>query len=322
MLHFLRKRLKRGWDWSVAVFVSFCLTLLKCFPARRGINFFARLARFIGPFTGRHKVALANLRAAFPEKSEREIKSIARGMWDNVGRLFAEYVYLDKIFDFEPYAEKKGLIEVSGMDLFIKLREEKQPHIFFTAHSGNFELLPICAAAFDLEVTALFRPPNNPYIAKRVLAARRTNMGHLVPSKAGSAWALAGILERGGNIGILVDQKFRRGIEGTFFNRPVETNPLLAKLARQFDCPVYPARCIRLPGGRYRLELFPAIPMPRLKDGAVDIAAATQKLNNIVEDWIREYPEQWMWFHKRWKIRPRQTVKTGKPRRARPKKKK
>jgi len=301
LLRLLKKTLKRGWDWLTAAAVFLCLAGLKCFPAKRGIAFFARLARFLGPLTQRHKIALRNLRAAFPEKSDKELAIIARGMWDNAGRLFAEYVYLDKIFDFEPFAKKPGLIEVSGRDLFIKLRDEKKPHIFFTAHTGNFELLPICAAAFDLNVTALFRPPNNPYIAKRVLQARRTNMGHLVPSKAGSVWALAGVLEKGGNVGVLVDQKFNRGIRGSFFNRPVKTNPLLAKLARQFDCAVYPVRCIRLPEGRYRLELYPALALPRQADGTINIAAATQKLNIIVESWVREYPEQWMWFHKRWK---------------------
>ncbi|MDA4630801.1 hypothetical protein NZA98_06675, partial [Escherichia coli] len=111
----------------------------------------------------------------------------------------------------------------------------------FTAHSGNFELLPICAATFDLNVTALFRPPNNPYVAKKILSARRTNMGHLVPSKAGAAWSLASVLNTNGNVGMLVDQKFHRGVASTFFNRPCKTNPLLAKLARQYDCDVYPA---------------------------------------------------------------------------------
>ncbi|AQS41655.1 MAG: Lipid A biosynthesis lauroyl acyltransferase [Candidatus Tokpelaia hoelldobleri] len=294
-------KLKDWWDWLWAHVVAAILAGMKYLPAKAGIGFFAGLARLVGPLTPRHKIALDNLRAAYPEKDEAEIRAIAIEMWVNMGRLFAEYVFLDKIFDFDPKVEKAGLIEVDGIELFEKIRDEKdKPHIFFTAHTGNFELLPICAATFDLEVTALFRPPNNPYIARRVLKARRTNMGHLVPSKAGAAWALAGKLNAGGNVGMLVDQKFRRGIEGAFFNRPVKTNPLLAKLARQFDCPVYPARCIRLPSGRYRLELYPEMELPRDANGAVDIEATTQKLNDIVESWVREYPGQWMWFHKRW----------------------
>ncbi|RCL01896.1 MAG: KDO2-lipid IV(A) lauroyltransferase [Candidatus Tokpelaia sp. JSC188] len=298
----IKIKLKSLWDWLWAHAIAAILIGLKHLPAKAGINMFARIARVLGPFMQRHQIALANLRAAYPEKNEKEIREIAYEMWENMGRLFAEYVFLDKIFDFDPQKEKPGLIEISGIELFEKIRDEKRPHIFFTAHTGNFELLPICAGVFGLSVTALFRPPNNPYIAKRVLRARRTSMGHLVPSKAGAAWALAGKLNKGGNIGMLVDQKFHRGIQGTFFNLPVKTNLLLAKLARQFNCDVYPARCIRLPEGRYRLELYPRIDLPRSKDGVIDIEKTTQKLNDIVESWVREYPGQWMWFHKRWAI--------------------
>ena len=122
-----------------------------------------------------------------PEKSESEITAIALDMWGNMARLVAEYVFLDQIFDYDPASEKPGTIEVDGLDLFTQVRDAKGPHLFFTAHTGNFELLPLCAATFGLEVTALFRPPNNPYIAKRILETRRTAMGHLVPSKAGAA---------------------------------------------------------------------------------------------------------------------------------------
>jgi len=297
----VRMKLKDWWDWLWAHLVTRLMMVIGLVPAAPAIKFFARLARFVGPWTPRHKVAVQNLRAAYPEKSNKEINEIAVEMWANMGRLFAEYVFLDKIFDFDPEATKQGLIEVEGIDIFLRLREEMdRPHIFFTAHIGNFELLPICAATFGLDVMALFRPPNNPYIAKRVLRARRTHMGHLVPSRAGSAFVLAGRLQACGNVGVLVDQKFRRGVKTTFFGQPVQTNPLLPKLVRQFDCDVYPARCIRLKNGRYQLKLYDKLFLPRDEEGAIDIVASAQKLNDLVEDWVRETPGQWMWFHKRW----------------------
>lgn len=286
------------WLWAQAVFIL--LALLRLLPAKAAIRFSAWVARKIGPLSSRHKVATRNLANAYPEKSPQEIEEIALEMWDSMARLLAEYVFLDAIFDFDPDTKEKGLIEVEGEEIFRRLLDEKKPHIFFTAHTGNFELLPICAATFGLNVTALFRPPNNPFIARKVLKARRTNMGHLVPSKAGAAWSLAAVLGQDDNVGMLVDQKFARGVPSTFFNLPVKTNPLLAKLARQYDCDVYPARCIRLPGGRYRLELSEAMELPRDANGQVDIAATAQLLNDTVEGWVREYPGQWMWFHKRW----------------------
>ncbi|KXF76934.1 lipid A biosynthesis lauroyl acyltransferase [Paramesorhizobium deserti] len=294
------QKLRRAnyWLWAQAVFLV--LWLLRRLPARSAIEFTAKAGRLIGPYTPRHRVAIANLRQAYPEKPTAEIEKIAGDMWDGMARLFAEYIFLDAVFDYDPNATGPGLIEVQGREIFERLRDENKPHIFFTAHTGNFELLPVCAATFGLNVTALFRPPNNPFIAQEVLQARRTNMGHLVPSKAGAAWSLAHVLGDGGNVGMLVDQKFRRGVLSTFFGRPVKTNPLLAKLARQFDCDVYPARCIRLPGGRYRLELYERMDLPRDAKGQVDVDATAQLLNDTVEGWVRQYPGQWMWFHKRW----------------------
>ncbi len=276
------------------------LFILKYFPANIGFAFFSWLAKTFGPLVHRHKIALANLKAAYPEKTEEELHAIAVEMWENIGQFLAEYIFLDKIFDFDPHADKPGLIEVKGAEIFERLKNEKKPHIFFTAHTGNFELLPICAQSFGLNVTVLFRPPNNPYIAKRVLKARQTSMGHLVPSKAGAAWALAAKLAEGENVGMLVDQKFRRGVLGTFFNRPLKTNPLIIKLARQYDCDIYPARCIRLAGRRHRLELYERVKLPLDEKNEIDIAASTQKLNDIVESWVREYPGQWTWLHRRW----------------------
>ena len=196
-----------------------------------------------------------------------------------------------------------GRMYVSGGPIFLELRNQPRPFIVFTAHTANFELLPVAGAAFGLMVTVLFRPPNNPYIAKKVFDFRAKRMGKLVPSHAGSSFALARQLEQGGGVGVLVDQKFTRGVQTQFFNNPVQTNPLLAKLARQFGCDIYPARCIRLPGNRFRLEIEPKIDLPQNEKGQLDVAATAQLLNDKVESWVREHPEQWLWYHDRWNIK-------------------
>ena len=295
--------LRKFKQWLVAQFVFGLLSLLKLLPADGAINFADRAARWIGPKTRRHTLTLTNLRNAFPEKPEAEIAAIALDAWGNMGRLAAEYVFLDRLFDFDPARTAPGRIEVSGIPLFVDLRDNPRPFIVFTAHTGNFELLPVAGASFGLDVTVLFRPPNNPYVADKVFEFRRARMGDLVPSHAGSSFTLARKLEAGGPVGVLVDQKFNKGLHTTFFGRKVQTNPLLAKLVRQFDCEVYPARCIRLPGNRYRLELEPAMDIPRKENGAVDVYATAQMLNDKVEQWVREYPGQWLWYHDRWAIK-------------------
>ncbi|MFS2178093.1 lipid A biosynthesis lauroyl acyltransferase [Rhizobium pisi] len=290
-------------QWLVAQVMFGFLNFLKLFPADGAIRFADRMMRRIGPLTRRHRLMLTNLRNAFPDKSEAEIEEIALGSWGNMGRLAAEYVFLDQLFDYDPEKSEPGRVEVSGIPIFLDLRDNPRPFIVFTGHTANFELLPVAGAAFGLTVTVLFRPPNNPYIAKKVFDFRSARMGKLVPSHAGSSFALARQLEAGQGVGVLVDQKFRKGLKGTFFGRNVKTNPLLPKLVRQFNCEVYPARCIRLPGNRYRLEIEPRLDMPRDAKGNLDLPAAAQLLNDKVESWVREYPEQWLWYHDRWHIK-------------------
>ncbi|MBX5161158.1 lipid A biosynthesis lauroyl acyltransferase [Rhizobium sp. NZLR3b] len=290
-------------QWLVAQVMFGFLNFLKLFPADGAIRFADRTMRRLGRLTSRHRLMLTNLRNAFPEKSEAEIEEIALASWGNMGRLAAEYVFLDQLFDYDPEKPEPGRVEVSGIPIFLDLRDNPRPFIVFTGHTANFELLPVAGAAFGLHVTVLFRPPNNPYIAKKVFDFRSARMGKLVPSHAGSSFALARQLEAGQGVGVLVDQKFRKGLKGIFFGREVKTNPLLPKLVRQFDCEVYPARCIRLPGNRYRLEIEPRLDMPRDARGTLDLPAAAQLLNDKVEGWVREYPEQWLWYHDRWQIK-------------------
>ncbi|WP_092934177.1 lipid A biosynthesis lauroyl acyltransferase [Rhizobium sp. 9140] len=292
-------------DWIVAQLAFLPLMLLKLLPADTALNVMDRVARLAGPrfMRGRHLLTLANLRAAFPEKSESEIETIALESWGSIGRLAAEYVFLDRLFDYDPTRGTPGRVEVAGAPIFLDLCANPRPFIVFTGHTGSFEMLPVAGSAFGLDVTVLFRPPNNATMAKKVYDFRAKRMGTLVPSHAGSSFTLARKLDEGQGIGVLVDQKFKKGLSTTFFGQPVKTNPLLAKLVRQFGCEVYPARCIRLPGNRFRLEIEPAVAIPRKEGGSVDVEATAQLLNDTVERWVREYPGQWLWYHDRWQVK-------------------
>jgi KDO2-lipid IV(A) lauroyltransferase len=307
-------RLRRIRHWLVAKLAIGIMSVLRLLPPDSALNFAGRVARRIGPLTGRHRLTLENLRHAYPEKSEAEIEAIALDMWGNMAKLGAEYIFLDKLFDLDPWSDKPGRIEVSkeSIALFERIAADShRPHIIFTGHLGNFELLPVAAATFGMKVTALFRPPNNPYIAEYIQSMRASNMGALLPSLSGASFALASILDQGGNVGVLVDQKFISGLETTFFGRTCQTNPLLGMLARHYDCDVYPARCVRLPGNRFRLEIEEKLVLPRGPGGNVDVRAATQLVTDVVERWVRDNPGQWMWFHKRWQLSGRRRTIRG-----------
>jgi len=131
---------------------------------------------------------------------------------------------------------------------------------------------------------------------------REPVMGHLIAAGHAAPIRMMEALDEGLHLGMLIDQRFGRGPKIEFLGRPASANPLLARLARRFDCPVHGARAIRLPDGRFELELTEAIALPRNPRGQVDIQAATQLMNDIVAGWIREHPGQWLWQHRRWRM--------------------
>jgi len=288
-------------DWLLAQILFVLLKAARLLPTGAALNTGGWLARNLGPFLPEHRVAKKNLAAAFPEMSKQQRKKILTGAWDNLGRTGVEYVFLDRFFDFDPEAPDAGRFEIEGIERFMAIRDSGKPAILFSAHLANWEVLAVCAAAFDLDMTALFRPPNNAFVAERLDRVRRETMGGLVPTMTGAAIALSGALERGGRVGLLVDQFYHRGPGLTFFGRKARTNPMLGVLARRFDCPVYGARTIRLAGGRFRLELYGPYDLPRDKSGEIDIDETMQLVTSIVEGWVREHPDQWLWMHRRWR---------------------
>ncbi|MCK0196137.1 lipid A biosynthesis lauroyl acyltransferase [Ancylobacter sp. 6x-1] len=259
-------------------------------------------ARLIGPLTPIQTQTLANLELAYPDRSAAEHRAIARGMWDNLGRMGGEFVHLDRIWQFNMWEPAKSRIEVEGATQFTAMRIDGKPALVFTAHLANWELPAIAAAAQGLDSAVLFRAPDNAFFADLLFNARAQVMGNLVAASHVAVFELASVLEQGKHLGILVDQARRGGPLVQFFGHPCTTNPTIARLARLYECPVHGVRVIRLPGGRFRITCTPPIDLPRDEKGRIDIDASMQTITSIVEEWVREHPEQWTWFYKRWRI--------------------
>lgn len=261
------------------------------------------IARTLGPRLRPSRIARANLALAFPEKSAAEREAILRGAWDNLGRTAVEYPYLGRLWDYDPgQPGRPGRIEVAGHEHFMALRDDGRPGIVFAAHLANWELLAVAAARHGLDIAVLYREPNNPAIARIIRRIRGQTMGRLIPTDLRGGLALVGVLKGGGHVGMLVDQHFSRGPLGTFFGHPVRTAPAAAKFARAFECPLHGARVMRLPGGRFRVEVTPPLPLPPATgDAAADEAALTQAITDVIEGWVRERPQDWLWMHRRWR---------------------
>jgi len=298
-LHKIRQRIAYTLQAAVIAVVFGFLRLL---PVDWASGLGGHVARAIGPRLKVSDVGRRNLRAAFPEKNPVEIEKILRGTWDNLGRTFAEYPHLDRLWEVVPEgSSERSRVEFVNPERFFELRDKHKPGIIFTGHCGNWELLPIAAERYGLPVAVVFRAPNNPFAARLVKRIRRRSMGRLLPSGVLGTAAAAEALDRGENLGLLIDQYYGRGIDLPFFGRPARTAPTLAKLARRFDCPVTGAFVERLKGARFRLHILPQIELPHTADAQADARTMMAAATTALEDWVRLHPDQWLWLHRRWR---------------------
>jgi KDO2-lipid IV(A) lauroyltransferase len=258
-----------------------------------------RTMRHVGPWFPEHKVGRANLTAAFPDKSAAEIEEILLGVWENLGRVGAEFAHLDRLWAL--LLPSRYVDSDENLERFYRLRDDGKPALIFAAHLANWELPAVAATGRGLPTAILYRRPNVSAIAEAIIKLRSVSMGTLIPTTPDALFKAAAALERGMHVAMLVDQHFHRGVDVTFFGRTCKVNPTIARLARHFDCPIHGTRAVRLPNNRLHVELTEAVPPVRHADGQIDVTGTMQAITSVVEGWVREHPEQWLWLHRRWR---------------------
>jgi Kdo2-lipid IVA lauroyltransferase/acyltransferase len=299
----LRQDIKRRVISTASSNLVWMFRLIRNWDPDRTVDAAARLTRVVGPWLRHHRVARANLQGALTHKSPQEVEEILKGVWDNCGRVIAEYVFLDRLWDYDPVdrAERRISLDPILLERVGKLRNSGTPVLFFGAHLANWELPAIAAAALGLKSAMVYRQPNFGALADQIIELRANAMGQLIAARSGAALQIRSALRRGNNVAMLVDQHSVGGVEVIFFGRACKVNPTLARLARRFDLPIHGARAVRLPNHCFRLELTDALQLPRDRNGKIEIAAAMQMITSIIEQWVRENPDQWLWMHRRWR---------------------
>jgi KDO2-lipid IV(A) lauroyltransferase len=280
------------------------LRLLRATNRKRMADFAGRVMRTLGPRLKEHAIGRANLVASFPEKSAAEIDEILRGVWDNLGRVAAEFAHIDRLQILDPDPQELGdiLYTPQAYERFQQLRADGKPALIFAAHLANWELPALVATKYRLDTTVLYRRPNIGAVSDAIIEIRRGSMGTLVATGLDAPVKLGRVLEAGGHVAMLVDQYYVNGVDVTFFGRRCKANPFIARLARHVECPIHGTRMVRLPDGhRFRAELTEAIEPAREADGRIDIAGTMQVITSVIEGWVREHPEQWLWVHRRWR---------------------
>jgi Kdo2-lipid IVA lauroyltransferase/acyltransferase len=297
------RRSKKLLDATIGTIAVGLLRAVKHMDRRRAANFAATVMRKVGPLLPEHRVGRDNLRAAFPEKAEAEIEQILAGVWDNLGRVAAEFVHLDEF-----RIEARGMNDPNAIILEPAVLErgrcviDGKATLCFACHTANWELPAVVVKQLGADSAVLYRRQNLPAVSDAVIKTRADVMGQMIPAGLDAPVRLAHLLQEGVHVGMLVDQHYTKGVEVTFFGRICKASPLIALLARQLECPIYGLRVIRLPDGNsFKGDFTGPIEPRRDAEGRIDVRGTMQTITAVIEGWVREHPEQWLWLHRRWR---------------------
>ena len=246
----------------------------------------------------RRRVALDNLRRAFPERSERERRAIARRAYRQLGVSLAEVAVARRL----PDAALAELVQFEGWERYEAARAHGKGVVVAVAHFGNFELLARAAARRGVPLTAITRRLRGRANAQ-LLAARREGGLRELPEKGSTSDALA-VLRRGETLAVVVDQNMRpkRGIFVDFFDSLACTTPAAAVLSLRSGALLLAAFPVRRPDGTHLVRLEG--PFTTRRRGSAAVHALTQEVTQAVERAVRAHPDHWLWVHRRWKTRP------------------
>jgi Kdo2-lipid IVA lauroyltransferase/acyltransferase len=280
---------------------------IRAMPLDAGANMSGRLWRLLAPFSRRrHARALANLAIAFPDKTAAEREAIARAMWENLGRVMAETMQIDRII-----AEPDRIMLTPLTDrVFARYKNKMGAAVGVTLHMGNWELAAWPMTVAGNNPAAIYRSVNNPYVDRWLRSLRRNlypggllGKGRINGSPEEgqrTARLITDYVRKGGRLGMVCDLYDRSGLPVPFFGRPAPSVTIAGMIARRVGARIWLSRCLRLGGqSRFTIELK-ELKVPRTASPADDVKWITAAMQEQFEAWIRETPEQWMWSNRRW----------------------
>ena len=248
------------------------------------------------------RAGLRNLRMAFPELSENEREQILRGSFQNLGRLLVEFTHF-------PELNKDNIsrfVVHDGLENYLEGLQRGRGVIFMTAHFGAWELSSFAHAVYGYPLRFVVRPIDNPRVEK-LISDYRTMSGNIPIQRRSAARDILKALRDNEAVGILFDQNTTQseGVFAEFFGIPAATTPSIALFALRTGAAVVPGFLIWDKNlGKHRLRLDPPVQLIDSGDLDRDVRENTKLFNRILEGYIRKYPDQWLWIHRRWKTRP------------------
>ena len=284
---------------SIIYFIQFLLILFLFLIFKiLGINyasfFSGKIMSIIGPYFRSKVLIKSNILKAFPNLKDSEIKKITMEMWNNYGRILAEYVFIK---DFRSSKLKEN-IEIEGQEILKKIKENNEPVIFISGHFNNFELMAMQIEKSEINLAVVYRPLNNKFlnfimerIRKKYICKNQIKKG------ISGTKQLLSFFKKKTSIALMIDQRVSQGIKSNFFNHKCFTTTIPAQFIKKFKCKVVPIYIERSVGTNFKLTIHE--PLKYSVEESID--SITLKLNFLLEKMILKNPEQWIWSHNRWK---------------------
>ncbi len=273
----------------IFLFLIFKITGLKLSSFLGG-----KLFQLIGPLFRSKSLIHFNIKRAFPDISDQDLKKIISNMWNNYGRVFAEYMFIKK---FRQKFFRKNII-IEGNEILEEIKEKNQKVVFISGHFSNFELMAMQIEKMGIKVAAIYRPLNNIFLNYIMVKIRKKYIcKYQIKKGIGGLKDLLKLSNQGFSTALMIDQRVTEGIKSKFFNENAFTTTIPAQLVKKFKLPVVPIFIDRFDGTKFKISIQEPINFSH-ENSVKDI---TDKLNNILEKMIIKNPNYWIWSHNRWK---------------------
>jgi KDO2-lipid IV(A) lauroyltransferase len=276
------------------IIIVFLFLIFKILGVRFSSFLGGKLLQIIGPAFRSKEIINNNIKRAFPDLNSKEINKIKSSMWNNYGRVFAEYIYMKNF----RHGNLSKNISIEGEDILTNIKKQNQKVIFISGHFSNFELMAMQIDKLDLKIGAIYRPLNNIFLNKIMERIRKKYIcKNQIKKGIGGLKELIKLNNEGYSTALMIDQRVSQGIKSNFFNEEAFTTTVPAQLVKKFNIPVVPIFIERYEGIKFKMKVFKPVHFS-VEDTIENITA---DLNKILEKMILDNPNNWIWSHNRWK---------------------
>ena len=276
------------------IFVIVFFSIFKLLGPRISSVVGGKLFEFIGPLFRSKNIIEKNIRIVFPYKNSDEVSKIKKLMWNNYGRVFAEYMFI-KDFREEKLSSN---IKIDGQEILNEIKRNKQSVVFISGHFANFELMAMHLEKTGIELAAIYRPLNNIFINKIMERIRKKYICKTQIKKGlGGIKKLLDLKKKNFSTALMIDQRVSEGIRSDFFNKKAYTTTIPGQLVKKFGIPVVPIHIERINNINFKITISKPIHF----SSDTSLQEITDRLNAVLEKMIIINPSQWIWSHNRWK---------------------